>query len=57
MALNDFDSIYLSKLVDIISKENKTVFLLGHFNIDILKYEKRYLKNELHEIDSPQIWL
>ena len=57
MALNDFDSIYLSKLVDIISKENKTVFLLGHFNIDILKYEKRYLKNELHEIHSPQIWL
>ena len=40
MDLNQFNNIYLTKLLDIISKEKKTVFLLDDFNIDLLKYEK-----------------
>ena len=31
MDQNEFDSICLRKLVDIMSIENKTVFLFGHF--------------------------
>ena len=40
MDLNKFNNIYWNKLLDIIWKENKTVFLLDDFNIDFLKYEK-----------------
>ena len=40
MDLNEFNNIYLSKLLDILSKEKKTVFQLGEFNIDLHKHEK-----------------
>ena len=46
MDLIEFNNIYLSKLLDIISRENKTVFLLGDFNIDLLKYEKHDPTND-----------
>ena len=45
MDLNVFNNIYLGKLLDIISKGNKPVFLLGDFNIDLPKYEKHNLTN------------
>ena len=47
MDLNKFNNISLIKLLDIISKENKIVFLLGDFNINLLKYEKHDPINEL----------
>ena len=40
MDLNEFNNIYLSKPLDFILKENKTEFLLGDFNSNLLKYEK-----------------
>ena len=46
MDLNEFKNIYLSTILLITSKENKTVFLLGDFNIDLLKYEKHDPTNE-----------
>ena len=38
MDLNEFNDNYVIKLLDNITRENKTTFLLGHFNIDLLKY-------------------
>ena len=35
MDLNEFNNIYLHKLLDIISKQNKTVFLFDDFNINL----------------------
>ena len=47
MDLTDFNCSYLNKLLDNISKEQKSVFLLGDFNVNILNY------NELNEfLDS-----
>ena len=36
MDLTDFNSNYLNNLLEKISKEQKSVFLLGHFNINLL---------------------
>ena len=33
MNINEFSDDYLNELLDKISKENKTIFLLGDFNI------------------------
>ena len=53
MYLNEFNNIYLSKLLDIILKENKAVFLLGDFNINLLKYEKHHPTNRFfHSLSS-----
>ena len=46
MDLNEFSNIYLSKMQDILSKENKSVFLLADFNIDLIKHEKHEPTNE-----------
>ena len=37
--INEFNDDYLNKLLDKLSKENKTIFLLGDFNIDLLNYD------------------
>ena len=37
MNLNEFNDNYLNILLQKISKEKKNVFLLGHFNVDLLK--------------------
>ena len=45
--LNEFnDSTYINNLFDKLSKENKTVFLSGDFNIDLLNYNQHSLTNE-----------
>ena len=36
---NEFTDIYISKLLGKISKEDKTIVLMGDFNIDLLKYD------------------
>ena len=44
--LNEFDEFYLNDLLDKLSKENETVFLLGDFNISLLNYEQDTWTNE-----------
>ena len=38
MDLTDFNSNYLNSLLEKISKEQKSVFLLGDFNINLMNY-------------------
>ena len=40
MDLNEFNDYYINNLLDRLSKENKTVFLLDDFNIDLLNYDQ-----------------
>ena len=50
MNLSEFKDNYLNILLQKISKEKKNVFLLGDFNVDLLKYDKHAGRNEF--IDS-----
>ena len=43
----DFNSNYLNNLLDKVSKEEKSVFLLGDFNINLLNYNVHNPTNEL----------
>ena len=45
MDLDEFNDNYLNTLLDKISKENKSVFLLGDFNVNLLKYDKHAPRN------------
>ena len=40
MELSEFNSDYLTNVLDTLSSENKTVILLGDFNADLLKYDQ-----------------
>ena len=42
MDLNDFNNDYLNPLLVELSKEKKTVFLLGDYNVDLSKYEQHF---------------
>ena len=44
--LNEFNYYYLNPLLENLAKEKKTVFLLGDFNVDLLKYEHHKTTNE-----------
>ena len=44
--LNEFSDNYLNILLQKISKEKKNIFLLGDFNVDLLKYDKHSRTNE-----------
>ena len=46
MDLNEFNDYYNNNLLDKLSKENKTVFLLGNFNTELLNYDQHSLTNE-----------
>ena len=46
MDLNEFNDYYIINLLNKLSKENKTVFLLSDFNIDLLNYHQHPLTNE-----------
>ena len=37
MDLDDFNKIFLNKLLEKVSKEQKSVYLLGDFNVNLLK--------------------
>ena len=41
----EFNDYYINNLLDKLSKENKTVFLLGDFNIDLLNYDQHSRTN------------
>ena len=45
MDLNELNGYYIDNLLDKLSKENKTVFLLGDFDIDLLNYDQHSLTN------------
>ena len=50
MEFADFNSNYLNKLLENISKEQKSIFLLGDFNVNLLNYNEN---NEINEfLDS-----
>ena len=44
--LIDFNSNYLNKLLENISKEQKSIFLLGDFNVNLLNYNEHNPTNE-----------
>ena len=46
MGVSDFNKNYLNTLLDKLSKENKQVFLLGDFNINLLNYNDHQPTNE-----------
>ena len=46
MDFNEFNCYYLNPLLEKLVKEQKTVFLLGDFNVDLLKYEQHKVTNE-----------
>ena len=46
MDLNDFNTNYLNNLLDKVPKEQKSVFLLGEFNVNLLNYNNHNSTNE-----------
>ena len=46
MDLTDFHCIYLYKLLDNISKEQKSIFLLGDFNANLMNYNEHNQTNK-----------
>ena len=46
MDLNDFSTNYLNTLLDKVPKEQKSVFLLGDFNVNLLNYNNHNPTNE-----------
>ena len=46
MSLTDFNCNYLNKLLENISKKQKSVFLLGDFNVNLLNYNEHNQTNE-----------
>ena len=48
---------YLNTLLDKISTENKSVFLLANFNFDLLKYDKHAPANEFLDSLSSHMFL
>ena len=46
MNINEFNNDYLNELLEKLSKENKTIFLLGDFNINFLNYDIHPPTNE-----------
>ena len=47
MDLTYFNCNYLNKLLENISKEQKSIFLLEDFNVNLLNYNKHNQKNEV----------
>ena len=46
MDLTDFNCNYFNKLLELISKEQKSIFLIGYFNANLLNYNEHNQKNE-----------
>ena len=46
MDLTDFNCNYLNKLLENISKEQKSIFLLGDFTVNLLNYNENNQTNE-----------
>ena len=46
MELDEFNDIYLNPLLDKITEESRSIFLLADFNADLLKYGHHASTNE-----------
>ena len=46
MDLTEFNCNYLNKLLENISREQKSIFLLGDFNVNLLNYNEHNQTNE-----------
>ena len=46
MDLNEFNGYYINNILDKLSKRNKTVFVLGYFNIVLLNYDQHLITNQ-----------
>ena len=46
MKINEFDNDYFNKLYDTSFKENKAIFLLGNFNINLVNCDAHPAANE-----------
>ena len=46
MKINELNDDYLNELFGKLSKENKTIFLFGDFNINLLNYDTNPPSNE-----------
>ena len=58
MDLCEFMHYYLNPQFEKLAKEQKTVFVLGDFNVDLLKYEQHKATNEfLDSLSSNQLGL
>ena len=50
MLINDFNQNYLSPLLEKLSFENKSVILMGDFNINLLKHGQHLLTSEFLDL-------
>ena len=57
MNINELSDDYLNELLDKLSKENKTIFLLGDFNINLLNYDIHPPTNEFLDSLSSHYFL
>ena len=57
MNVNEFNDNHLNILLQKISKEKKNVFLLGDFNVDLLKHDKHAGTNEFIDSFSSYMYL
>ena len=49
MDLTEFNCNYLNKLLENISKEQKSIFLLGDLNVNLLNYNEHSHANEIFD--------
>ena len=57
MDLNDFNTNYLNNLLDKVSKEQKFVFLIGDFNVNLLNYNNHNPTNEFLDSLAPNSFI
>ena len=57
MNINEFSDDYLNELLDKLSKENKIIFLLGDFSINLLNYDIHPPTNEFLDSLSSHYFL
>ena len=55
--LNEFNDYYLNELLHKLSSENKSVILLGDFNVDLMKYDNHHSTNEFLDSLSSHLFL
>ena len=57
MNINKLNDDYLNEFLDKLSKENKTIFLIGDFNINLLNYDIHPRTNEFLDSLSSHYFL
>ena len=55
MDLDDFNKNFLNKLLEKVSKEQKSVYLLGDFNVNLLNYKAHPPTNEFLDSLAPNL--